>query len=46
MIDINPETRSGAWTSDLVNEANLKYKDSLPAPIAVSYTHLRAHETD
>lgn len=35
MIDINPETRSGAWTSDLVNEANLKYKDSLPAPIVI-----------
>lgn len=35
MIDINPETRSGAWTSDLVNEANLKYKDSLPVPIVI-----------
>ena len=35
MIDINSETRSGAWTSDLVNEANLKYKDSLPTPIVI-----------
>ena len=35
MIDINPETRSGAWTSDIVIEAKVKYSNKKPYPVVV-----------